>query len=112
MPDHQIFNERPESQERALKVIEKLGYTIIPRSDAEAKRGSRKAVLFEDELQAFLSKQTYPYDKENRFFSGGSIAAAVHALDVPLSVDLFSANKQIYDLLLIQLLFLNLVLNI
>ena len=99
MPNHQIFNERPESQERALKVIEKLGYTIIPRSDAEAKRGSRKAVLFEDELQAFLSRQTYPYDKENRFFSGGSIAAAVRALDIPTTVDLFSANKQIYDLL-------------
>ena len=99
MPDHQIFNERPESQERALKVIEKLGYTIIPRSDAEVKRGSRKAVLFEDELQAFLSRQTYPYDKENRFFSGGSIAASVRALDIPTTVDLFSANKQIYDLL-------------
>ena len=99
MPNHQIFNERSESQERALKVIEKLGYTIIPRSDAEVKRGSRKAVLFEDELQAFLSRQTYPYDKENRFFSGGSIAAAVRALGIPTTVDLFSANKQIYDLL-------------
>lgn len=35
MPDHTIFNERPESQNRALKVIEKLGYTIVPRSEAE-----------------------------------------------------------------------------
>ena len=54
MPNHQIFNERPESQDRALKVIEKLGYTFIPRSTAEEKRGSRKGVLFEDELQTFL----------------------------------------------------------
>ena len=38
MPDHTIFNERPESQDRALKVIEKLGYTIVPRSEAEKKR--------------------------------------------------------------------------
>ena len=30
MPDHTIFNERPESQDRALKVIERLGYTIVP----------------------------------------------------------------------------------
>lgn len=37
MPDHTIFNERPESQDRALKVIEKLGYTIVPRSEAEKK---------------------------------------------------------------------------
>lgn len=59
MPNHTIFNERPESQDRALKVIEKLGYTIVPRSDAEQKRGTRKSVLFEGELQSFLSKQTY-----------------------------------------------------
>ena len=39
MPNHTIFNERPESQDRALKVIERLGYTIIPRSEAEQKRG-------------------------------------------------------------------------
>jgi hypothetical protein len=58
MPDHTIFNERPESQDRALKVIERLGYTIVPRSEAERKRGSRKAVLFTEELQAFLSKPT------------------------------------------------------
>ena len=35
MPDHTIFNERPESQDRALKVIERLGYTIVPRSEAD-----------------------------------------------------------------------------
>lgn len=29
MPNHTIFNERPESQDRALKVIERLGYTIM-----------------------------------------------------------------------------------
>ena len=56
MPDHTIFNERPESQDRALKVIERLGYTIVPRSEAERKRGSRKAVLFTEELQTFLSR--------------------------------------------------------
>ena len=39
MPDHTIFNERPESQDRALKVIERLGYTIVPRSEAEQLRG-------------------------------------------------------------------------
>jgi type I restriction enzyme R subunit len=44
MPNHTIFNERPESQDRALKVIERLGYTIIPRSEAEQKRGSRSFI--------------------------------------------------------------------
>ena len=99
MPNHQIFNERPESQDRALKVIEKLGYTIVPRSEAEAKRGSRRAVLFEDELQTFLSKRTYPYDNETRYFSGGSIAAAVRALNVQATAGLYAANKEIYDIL-------------
>ena len=99
MPNHQIFNERPESQDRALKVIEKLGYTIVPRSEAEAKRGSRRAVLFEDELQTFLSKRTYPYDNETRYFSGGSIAAAVRALNVQATAGLYAANKEIHDML-------------
>ena len=73
MPDHTIFNERPESQDRALKVIERLGYTIVPRSEAERKRGSRKAVLFTEELQAFLSGQTYQFGSETRYFSGGAL---------------------------------------
>ena len=76
MPDHTIFNERPESKDRALKVIEKLGYKIVPRGEAEKKRGSRKMVLFQDELQSFLSKQTYPFGTELRYFSGGAIAKA------------------------------------
>lgn len=99
MPDHTIFNERPESQDRALKVIEKLGYTIVPRSDAEQKRGSRRAVLFEDELQAYLSRQTYPYNGEKRFFSGGSIAAATRAVSLQSAAGLYAANKEFYDLL-------------
>lgn len=99
MPNHTIFNERSESQERALKVIEKLGYTIVPRSEAEAKRGSRKSVLFEDELQNFLSKRTYPYDNESRFFSGGSIAAAVRAINLNTTAGLYAANKEISDML-------------
>lgn len=99
MPNHTIFNERPESQDRALKVIEKLGYTIVPRSEAEEKRGSRRAVLFEKELQAYLSRQTYPYNGERRFFSGGSIAAAVRAVDLQSAAGLYAANKECYDLL-------------
>ena len=99
MPTHTIFNERPESQDRALKILEKLGYTIVPRSDAEQKRGSRKMVMFEDELQSFLSKRTYPFGSEKRFFSGGSIANAVRAINLQSAAGLFAANKEIYDLL-------------
>ncbi len=99
MPNHTIFNERPESQDRALKVIERLGYTIIPRSEAEQKRGSRKAVLFTGELQAFLSKQTYQFGSERRFFSGGSIAKAIQVVDQYSAAGLYASNKEIYELL-------------
>lgn len=99
MPDHTIFNERPESQDRALKVIEKLGYTIVPRGEAEKKRGSRRAVLFQDELQSFLGRQTYPFGTEQRYFSGGAIARAIQAVDQYSAAGLYAANKEIYDLL-------------
>ena len=99
MPDHTIFNERPESQDRALKVIERLGYTVVPRSEAERKRGSRKAVLFTEELQAFLSGQTYQFGSETRYFSGGAIARAMQAVDQHSAAGLYAANKEIYELI-------------
>ena len=99
MPDHQIFNERPESQDRALKVLEKLGYTVVPRGEAERKRGSRKAVLFEDELQTFLGNQSYSVGNELRHFSGGSISKAISALNQNSAAGLYASNKEIYDLI-------------
>ena len=99
MPNHTIFNERPESQERALRVIEKLGYKYVSRGEAEKKRGSRRAVLFLDELQAFLSKQTYPFGQDRRYFSGGAIAKAVRAVDQNSAAGLYALNKKISDLL-------------
>lgn len=99
MPNHQIFNERPESQDRAIKVIEQLGYTVVSRGDAEQKRGSRRDVLFPGELQSFLGKQTYPFNKEQRFFSGGGISKAVRAIDHVTAAGLYACNKEIYDLL-------------
>ena len=99
MPNHTIFNERPESQDRALKVLEKLGYTIVPRSEAEKKRGSRRAVLFAEELQSFLSHQTYQFGTEQRYFSGGSIAKAMQTVDQFSAAGLYAENKAIYELL-------------
>lgn len=99
MPNHTIFNERPESQDRALKVIERLGYTIVPRSEAEKKRGSRRAVLFTEELQSFLSHQMYQFGTEERYFSGGSIAKAMQTVDQFSVAGLYAENKAIYELL-------------
>lgn len=99
MPNHTIFNERPESQDRALKVLEKLGYTIVPRAEAEQKRGSRKAVLFADELQTFLGRQTYRVGGELRHFGGGPVSKAVQAIEQHSGAGLYIANKETYDLL-------------
>ncbi|MDR0447352.1 MAG: HsdR family type I site-specific deoxyribonuclease, partial [Treponema sp.] len=97
---HTIFNERPESQNRAIKVLEKMGYTYITRSDAEAKRGSRSRVLFEDELQSFLSQRQYSFGSKKYYFSSGSVGKAIRALDIPIASGLSQCNKGVYDLLI------------
>ena len=94
-----ILNERPESQDRAINVLKKLGYTYISRSEAEAKRGSRNRVLFEDELQKFLSRQQFEFGSKKFFFSSGSVGKAIRALDIPITSGLSLCNKEIYDLL-------------
>lgn len=99
MPDHRIFNERPESQDRALKVIEKLGYTFVSRSEAEKKRGFLNHVLFNDELEKYLSSRTYKYGDDDRYFSGGSISSAIRALEVKNIPDLYTANKTVHELI-------------
>ena len=99
MPNHTIFNERYESQDRALKFMEKLGYSYISRAVAEQKRGTRKEVLFKDELESFLSKQTYKFGDTQRFFSGGAVAKAISALNQFDASSLYAGTKGIYDLI-------------
>ncbi|KFI37917.1 deoxyribonuclease HsdR [Peptococcaceae bacterium SCADC1_2_3] len=100
MPDHTIFNERPESQDRAITVLEKLGYQYIPRSQAEALRGRLSNVLFPEILQEFLHRQSFVYRGKLTPFSGRSIGKAISDIDAPLVSGLMSASKAIYDLLL------------
>jgi len=100
MPDHTIFNERPESQERAIKVLEKLGYQYIPRSQAETWRGRLSNVLFPEVLRDFLHRQSFTYRGKQTPFSDRSIGKAINDIDVPLVSGLMSASKSIYDLLI------------
>lgn len=99
MPNHIIFNEKPECQDRLIKFLEKMGYTYVSRSEAEKKRGSLSNVIFEDELIRFLKKQTYKYKEHELLFSGESISKAVKALDASLLQGLSMASKEIYNLL-------------
>ena len=99
MPNHKIFNERPECQERLISFLQKMGYTYVSRSEAEQKRGHLSKVLFTDELIRFLNKQTFKYKNYELNFSGESIQRAVNALDTSLLQGLSMASKEIYHLL-------------
>jgi type I site-specific deoxyribonuclease, hsdR family len=99
--DHTIFNERPESQDRAIAELRSMGYAYVPRAEAEAKRGSLSKVLFPDELRKFLGSQTFNYRNKLTAFSERSIGAAIRDLDVTLERGLMAASKNIYDMLLL-----------
>lgn len=100
MPDHTIFNERPESQDRAIRQLQAMGYQYIPRVEAEQKRGRLSNVLFPDVMREFLSSQSFRYREKMTPFSERSIGAAIRDLDFPLVSGLMTASKNIYDSLL------------
>ena len=99
MPNHVIFSERPECQDRVISFLQKMGYEYVSRSEAEQKRGSLSKVIFTDELIRFLNKQTFKYKNFELNFSGKSIQRAVNALDASLLQGLAMASKEIYNLL-------------
>lgn len=55
--------------------------------------------MFTEELQYFLSKQTYWVGAERRFFSGGAIAKAMRSVDQNSAAGLYASNKEIYELI-------------
>ncbi|MEW6183583.1 MAG: HsdR family type I site-specific deoxyribonuclease [Bacillota bacterium] len=100
MPDYTIFDERPESQNRAITVLERLGYQYLPRSQAEILRGRLSNVLFPEVLREFLRRQSFIYRGKQTPFSDRSIGKAINDIDAPLVSGLMSASKTIYDMLL------------
>ena len=81
MLDHRIFNERPESQDRLIKFLERMGYEYVSRSEAEKKRGRLNKVLFEDELARFLNKQNYTFKSREYLFTPDAITKAINAIN-------------------------------
>ena len=100
MPNHQIFNERPESQDRALKELQAMGYQYIPRAEAEQRRGHLSHVLFSDVMREFLASQSYIYRGKQMPFPEDAIAEAIRELDAPLERGLMFSSKVIYDRLI------------
>ena len=100
MPNHQIFNERPESQDRALRELQAMGYQYIPRAEAEQKRGHLAGVLFPDVMREFLASQSFQYRGKQTPFPDEAIGEAIRELDVPLERGLMFSSKMIYDRLI------------
>lgn len=99
MPHHTIHNERPEIQDRMIKLFQRLGYEYVSRSDAEKMRGSKRRVIFEEELSKFLLKQRFSYDGQQLQFSVESVKKAIEYLDMPIQNGLMLTNKKLYDLI-------------
>ncbi len=99
MPHHTIHNERPEIQDRMIKLFQRLGYEYVSRSDAEKMRGSKRRVIFEEELSKFLLKQRFRYDDQYLQFSVESVKKAIEDLDMPIQNGLMLTNKKLYDLI-------------
>ena len=100
MPDHTIFNERPESQDRALRELQAMGYQYIPRAEAEQKRGHLSSVIFPDVMREFLASQSFIYRGKVTPFPDDAIGEAIRELDVPLDRSLMYSSKAIYDRLI------------
>ena len=100
MPNHQIFNERPESQDRALRELQAMGYQYIPRAEAEQKRGHLSHVIFPDVLREFLASQSFTYRGMKTPFPDDAIGEAIRDLDAPLERGLMFSSKAIYDRLI------------
>ena len=100
MPSHQIFNERPESQDRALRELQAMGYQYIPRAEAEQKRGHLSHVLFPDVMREFLASQSFVYRGKQTPFPDDAIGEAIRELDAPLERGLMFSSKAIYDRLI------------
>ena len=100
MPNHKIFNERPESQDRALKELQAMGYQYIPRAEAEQKRGHLAHVIFPDVMREFLASQSFTYREKQTPFPDEAIGDAIRELDAPLERGLMFASKAIYDRLI------------
>lgn len=98
MSTEQLYDEINISQQPALEVLQRLGYTYIPTNQAEQMRGNLHNVLLRDVLEDQLRKiNRYEYKNEYYAFSENNIQQAIRDLDEPLTNGLVKANEAIYE---------------
>ena len=95
------YLELNASQQPAIELLQKLGYTYISPEDCEKQRGSKYHVLLKDILRGQLRKlNRYVYAGAVNEFSAANIERAMDELDEPLTDGLVRTSEKVYDALL------------
>lgn len=102
MQENFSFNERSTSQNPAIELLQKMGYTYIPPEECAVLRGNDYNVLLKPILKVWLEKiNSFEYGGEKRSFSEDNIKRAIEELDVPLTDGLIKTSEKIYDALML-----------
>lgn len=89
------------SQNPALELFTKLGYTYISREDCIFQRKGTYGCILQDILKEQLRKiNSYDYNGKKYKFSNNNIDKAVTDLDVPIQEGLVVASEKVYNLLI------------
>lgn len=95
------YTEWADSQEPAIKLLEKLGYTPLSPDEALAQRGnSESRILLVDILEERLRAiNRISYKGQTHLFSDENIYAAIEALRSVSDASLIQSNEKIFELL-------------
>lgn len=95
------YTENTDSQEPALKLLQKLGWQYISPEETEKERGNiLSGVILENILAAQLERiNSFEYKGGEYNFSSGNIHNAIHALKNVPDEGLLKTSEKIFDLL-------------
>lgn len=102
MQESFVLNERSVSQNPAIEVLKKMGYTYLSKEECASLRQNSFNVLLKPILKVQLEKiNSFEYGGEKRSFSEANILRAVEELDEPLTDGLIKTSEKIYDALML-----------
>lgn len=95
-----IMLEKNISQEPAIHLFEKLGYTYISPEDCLQQRKGMYGCILKDVLKTQLKKiNNYVYNGKTYSFSNYNIEKAVSDIDVPIQEGLVVVSERIHNML-------------
>lgn len=93
--------ENKISQEPAIELFKKLGYTYISKEECDAQRKGNYNCILQDILKEKLMEiNSYEYDGKINKFSKFNIDKAVADLDVPIQEGLVVASEKVHNMLI------------